>query len=73
LADAIAAQSTATRSIDGSVDLARQSSADIAHSIASVAEATASTHEGAKDTEVAATELAGLAQRMQTLAAQFRR
>jgi methyl-accepting chemotaxis protein len=73
ISHAIAAQTSATSSIDGSVDLARQSSADIAQSIASVAEATASTHEGAKDTEVAATELAGLAQRMQTLAAQFRR
>jgi methyl-accepting chemotaxis protein len=73
ISTAVEVQVGATGAIGESVSVAARSSDDIARSVASVAVATETTHDGATHTEGAATELASLARRLNELAGQFRR
>ncbi|MBG0832570.1 methyl-accepting chemotaxis protein [Planomonospora sp. ID67723] len=73
IVSAIEVQSQATQSIGAGIDVVSRSSSDITSSILNVAEATRTTHDGATHTETAATELAGLAHNLNTLAERFRR
>ena len=72
IAGAVAAQTSATRSIADSADVASTSSAGVVGSVATVANATQLTHEGATNTQAAATELAQLSHRLRNLVGEFR-
>jgi methyl-accepting chemotaxis protein len=72
IARAVEVQTEATRSIAGSVEVASTSSAGVVGSISTVASATQLTHEGATNTQAAATELAELSHRLRNLVGEFR-